>query len=102
MNSWTEPKSGNEYVFAFGGKTSLHRGDDGTKFIERYVYVIIRAFQMFGKRLCGNCNRYNVRNDNWERLGHLEENTWGRVANLRVGNRIFLDSPGRYLYICLG
>ncbi len=33
--------------------------------------------------------------DSWSSVGYLKENTWGRVANLRIGSRIFLDNPRR-------
>ncbi len=34
VNAWTEPASGKEYVFAFGGKTPDSE-EDGSRFIER-------------------------------------------------------------------
>ncbi len=35
--------------------------------------------------------------NSWETVGQMPEPIWGRVANLRVDGKIFVDAPGKYV-----
>ncbi len=42
-------------------------------------------------------HRFDVEKNAWETVGHTSGPVYGRIANMRLGNKIYVDAPERHV-----
>ncbi len=91
--AWTDPATGSEFVFAFGGYSEAFTNP--TRDI--YRFLITRSSRICLSSTCQS--RYELSSNQWQDLDSLPEPVVGRASNLIVGDAIYMENGDRQKHL---